>query len=61
MLEERRRGYFQNSATLFSGLAGGILGALLGATLSFMLATSSSGTSHASLVWPPVQAVAVPK
>lgn len=39
MLEERRRGYFENSATLFSGLAGGILGAALGASLSVMLST----------------------
>lgn len=37
MLEDRRRGYFENAATLFSGLAGGILGALLGAALTFGL------------------------
>ena len=37
MLEERRRGYFENAATLASGLVGGILGATLGAFLTFGL------------------------
>ena len=37
MLEERRRGYFENSATLVSGLVGGVLGATLGAFLTFGL------------------------
>jgi hypothetical protein len=46
MLEERRRGYFQNTATLFAGLAGGILGAALGAALG---APSGPGAErHAS-------------
>jgi hypothetical protein len=38
MLEERRRGYFQNASTLISGLVGGLLGATLGAFLTFGLA-----------------------
>jgi hypothetical protein len=38
MLEERRRGYFQNASTLVSGVVGGLLGATLGAFLSFGLA-----------------------
>lgn len=37
MLEERRRGYFETSATLFSGLAGGIIGAVMGAAATFWL------------------------
>ncbi|SHH37736.1 hypothetical protein SAMN05444169_7141 [Bradyrhizobium erythrophlei] len=41
MLEERRRGYFENVATLFSGLVGGVLGAALGAALTFGLADHS--------------------
>lgn len=32
MIEERRRGYFQNVATLASGLAGGLIGAIFGAS-----------------------------
>jgi hypothetical protein len=38
MLEERRRGYFENASTLASGLVGGLLGAALGAFLTFGLA-----------------------
>jgi hypothetical protein len=37
MLEERRRGYFQDRATLLAGLVGGVLGALIGAGASFEL------------------------
>jgi hypothetical protein len=38
MLEERRRSYFGNVATLVSGLVGGLLGAAVGALLTFKLA-----------------------
>ncbi len=48
MLEERRRGYFQNSATLFSGLAGGILGALLGAALTYQLSSPPGASPSVS-------------
>jgi hypothetical protein len=41
MLEERRRGYFENASTLVSGLVGGLLGATLGAFLTFGLADHS--------------------
>jgi len=37
MLEDRRRGYFENASTLVSGLVGGLLGAALGAFLTFGL------------------------
>jgi hypothetical protein len=40
MIEERRRGYFQNVATLASGLAGGLIGAIFGASLTFALSSS---------------------
>jgi hypothetical protein len=43
MLEERRRGYFENLSTLVSGLIGGLLGAALGAFLTFGLADHTSG------------------
>jgi hypothetical protein len=43
MLEERRRGYFENLSTLVSGLLGGLLGAALGAFLTFGLADHTSG------------------
>jgi hypothetical protein len=46
MLEERRRGYFQNSATLFSGLVGGILGAVIGAGATFELNSHPPTSPH---------------
>lgn len=49
MLEERRRGYFQNTATLFSGLAGGILGAVIGASATFMLNRHSPAPAELSM------------
>jgi hypothetical protein len=48
MLEERRRGYFGNAATLVAGLVGGILGAVLGAALSFALANGGVTTHKAT-------------
>jgi hypothetical protein len=50
MLEERRRGYFQNVATLVSGLAGGLLGAVLGAALTYAL--TSPAVSKAAQTTP---------
>jgi hypothetical protein len=54
MLEERRRSYFQNSATLWSGMAGGIFGALLGAIATFTLSSQqpSGPTPPSTLVIP---------
>jgi hypothetical protein len=50
MLEERRRGYFENTATLVSGLVGGILGATLGALLTFGLSDhNQSKTAQANV------------
>jgi hypothetical protein len=48
MLEERRRGYFENASTLVSGLVGGLLGATLGAFLTFGLADHNAKAPQAS-------------
>jgi hypothetical protein len=46
MLEERRQGYFQNFATLISGLVGGLLGAAIGAILTFLFGYYISAESN---------------
>jgi hypothetical protein len=49
MIEERRRGYFQNVATLASGLAGGLIGAIFGASLTFALSSSPTRAPFATV------------
>jgi hypothetical protein len=46
MLEERRRGYFANTATLLAGLAGAVLGAVITAGATFGLNSSTPVSPH---------------
>jgi hypothetical protein len=47
MLEERRRGYFANTATLLAGLAGALLGALITASATFGTSSNTPFSPHA--------------